>query len=143
MLQDFSREFAAIVPTVQYTGILDWLCDIQAPDGNMGPSGAPSYNWIPLPGLTGIQCSAPPQSTSRILASEQKQLEDIISTAPKHVWLSGYFPGIAAQKMISDVRCILYQNDQTVDAGIPHDVLGAESDSQRIQTRMEVRTVSV
>ena len=132
MLQDFSREFAAIVPTVQYTGILDWLCDIQAPDGNMGPSGAPSYNWIPLPGLTGIQCSAPPQSTSRI-----------ISTAPKHVWLSGYFPGIAAQKMISDVRCILYQNDQTVDAGIPHDVLGAESDSQRIQTRMEVRTVSV
>jgi hypothetical protein len=143
MLQDFSREFAAIVPTVVYTGICDWLCDIQAPDMQSGPSGAPSNNWVALPGLTGIQCSAPPQSTSRVLAGEQKALEEIISTSPKHVWLAGYYPGIAAQRMLSEVRMVLYQDDQTVDAGIPHEVMGAESDSQRLSTRCEVRTVTV
>lgn len=143
MLQDFSREFAAIVPTVVYTGICNWLCDIQAPDMQLGASGAPSNNWQALPGLSGIQCTAPPQSTARILAGEQKALEEIISTAPKHVWLAGYYPGIAAQRMLSEVRMMLYQNDQTVDQAIPHEVMGAESDSQRLMTRCEVRTVTV
>lgn len=143
MLQDFSREFAAIPGIVVDAGLTQFVCDIQKPNGTVGPSGAPSYNWAAIPELSGLVAMAAPLSAARISTGEKKETDQVLNTANKHVWLAGYYPEIAQFKQLFDLRCMMYSEGQDVNSGIPYDVIGAESDSQSIMTRMELRAVSV
>jgi hypothetical protein len=132
MNQDFSYEFAAVVPTVVAAGLCVSLCTIRMPDGLLVDAGQPSGTYVDVPGLVDIPCVAPPMNEARLQATEIKALEEIQAFSPKHVWLSGYFPQL-------DPGPGVEQGWIAVIDGNVYDIMGAEPDSQKQMTRMGVR----
>ena len=134
MNQSLQYEFVAVMPAALATGTFVSLCSIESPDGNLGPSGAPSGNFLPVAGLQNIPCKAQPPSEARIQATEMKALAEIMAQAPMHVLLNAWYPQIE-NGVAAGWRCII--------DGIVLDILGAESDSQGQMTRMQVRVAQV
>lgn len=130
MYQGLAIEISQVMPQAVNEGLFVSLFTAQAPDGLLGPSGAPSGNYANVAGLANIPCTAPPPSEARIQATQIKDLEDIISVQLKHVLLNGYYPQLEA-----GIRA----GWQAVVDGTVYDLLGAESDSQGIMTRCEVK----
>lgn len=131
MNQSLSYEFAAVVPAVIATGITDSLCTIQVPDGNLVDAGQPSGVFVNVAGLVNLVVMSAPLSELRLQANEVKQLEDIQSFAPRHVWLAGFYPTI---------QDYAEKGAQAVIDGAVFDLLGSEVDSQFQTTRIAVRT---
>lgn len=131
MNQSLSVDFSGVVPAVIEAGLPVSLCTIQIPDGGFVDAGQPSGYYLPVAGLVNLICMSAPMSDARIQATEEKQLEDIQSFAPRHVWLAGYYPTI---------QDYATQGAQAVIDGVVYDLLGSESDSQMRTTRLAVRT---
>ena len=112
------------------TGRFVSLCTIQKPDGLYGTSGAPSGRFTNVDGLVDIPCTAPPPSNASLQSTEVRALSDIMASELKHVLLNGYYPALEAGKSAGWVALL---------DGVPYFIMGAESDSQGTQTRMEVR----
>jgi hypothetical protein len=129
-----SKAIHAVMVNANASGLFVSLCTIQAPSGNVVGAGQPDGLYNNIAGLVNIPCTAPPQSTARILAGEQKALAEILQTQPKHVLLNGFY-GQAVDNLPNgfDGSC------QAVIDGIGYDILGVEHDSQMQMTRMEVR----
>lgn len=133
MYQGLTQELAMVMPNAVATGLFVSLFTALMPDGGLGPSGAPDNNYIPVTTLTNIPCTAPPPSEARIQSTELKGLEEILASGLKHVLLSGYYPALETANA-SGWQCLI--------DGVTYDVIGGESDSQKTQTRMEVRLAS-
>ena len=121
------------MPTVIGSGIFTSLITIQSPD-SLSSDGAPSGTYTDVPGHVDIQCENQPAASASVDVTEIKALMEIMSKGCKHVLLSGYYPAIETGWR-DGWRAIL--------DGVAYDILGAESDSQQIQTRMELRLVTL
>jgi len=134
MNQNFSNEIGLVVPAAIETGLCVSLCTLQAPDGGLGPSGAPSNGFVDIVGLTNIPCMDAVPSDSRIQATEVKDLQEILAKGLRHVFLTGYYPAAIAGTG---------QGWRAVVDGVVYDLLGAEPDSQGTQTRLHLQLSSV
>jgi hypothetical protein len=134
MNQNFSNEIGLVMVAALDTGLFVSLCTISAPDGNLGPSGAPSNTFVDIPGLIDIPCMDAVPSEARIQATEVKDLAEILATGLRHVALNGYYPQI--------IPGVALGWRATVD-GTVYDLIGAEPDSQGTQTRLHLRLSSV
>jgi len=137
MNQDFNqRAIAQVMPTAVATGLFVSLFTAQAPDGLLGPTGAPSGNYANVAGLVGIPCTAPPTSDERIQADEVRKLEEIIASELHHVLLDGYYPALDAGWRGQGTPPGAWQ---AVVDGVAYIIMGVESDSQNQMTRVQVR----
>jgi hypothetical protein len=138
--QGLTYELQAVMPEAIRTGLFDSAtATIQAPDGLIGPSGAPSGTFVNVSGMVNIPCMAAPPSSARIQATEVKGLEEIMSLGIRHCLLDGYFTGILTQWRL---LLTFYQNG-TLIGTITFDILGSEADSQTQMTRIEMRTAGI
>ncbi len=116
----------------------------QQPDGNYGPSGAPSGVFVNVPGLvdlftgaSAITCMDAPLSPGTISALEAKALAEIESEGIRHIALNGYYPAIVANWNSGG------SNWRGVIGTTNYEVFGVERDSQSTQTRVKLRVVNV
>ena len=134
MYQGLTYELAQVMPEAVATGLFSSLFTAQQPSGVLDATGAPNGVWVPIAGLVNIACTAPPPSTARIQATEVRDLQEILSLQMKHVLLQGYYPSLMSA---SD------KNWNALIDGIAYDIMGAESDSQKEMTRVEVRIAAI
>jgi hypothetical protein len=136
MNQGLAYEVASVMPVAVATGLFISLCTLSAPDGNFGPSGAPSNTYAPVSGLVNIPCMDSVPSIARVQATEVKELEDIMSKGYRHILLDGYYPEASPDGQIPTNWLA------TID-GVVYDLLGVEHDSQNTQTRLELELVTL
>lgn len=134
---------AAIMPSVRATGLLASLARFKMPSGTVGASGAPDGLYVDVPGLvdliTGspeINCMAAPISPASIVASEIRGLEEIAASEITHVLLDGYYPSVEAG---ASVGWVVVLSGEIYS----YTVMGSESDSQGVMTRLKARLVTV
>lgn len=132
MNQELLYEVEAVMPAALATGLFVSLATFQAPTGDVGPSGAPLNTFADVAGLVNIPCIAAPTSDASVQANELKSLEDVMAAALLHVLLNDWYPQIENGVAVGW---------RVVIDGIVFDLLGAESDSQGQQTRIEVKVV--
>lgn len=134
MNQSLANIFTAVVPAVLNAGIVDSLCTIKLPDGNLIDAGQPSGVFVNTADMVNVKVMAAPMSEGRLQATEMRAIEEIQSFAPRHVWLAGYFPqaqGYAEQGAIAVID------------GVAYEFLGAETDSQFQTTRISIKDTSI
>lgn len=118
------------MPQATATGLFVSLCTIQQPNITLDAAGAPLYNPpTNVPGMVDIPCMDEPPGM-RIQATEVKALAEIGAKLMRHVLLSGYYP-------------LVIPSMWAVVDGVTYDILGAESDSQNQQTRLELQIATV
>jgi hypothetical protein len=136
-----------VLPLAFNTGLFTSLCTVQAPDGLIGPGGSPSGTYAAVAGIVAIPCMDAPPSTLRVQATEVKALAEIMAKAFRHVLLNGYFGNliVAAGPIGTGGNASGWRAVVTNSAGVSttYDILGAEADSQRTQTRLELQLVGV
>ena len=135
MYQGIQADINQIMVEVVDSGLMVSLATFQQPDGNLGPSGAPSGVWVNVAGLVNIPCMDAVTSAS-VQATELKSLEDIMSKGMRHVLLNGYYPQATPDGQIPT-------NWRAIVDGVTYDILGVEHDSQNQMTRMELELVTV
>jgi hypothetical protein len=99
------------------------------------------FDYTAVAGLTNIACTAPPESTGSITATETRALEEITSAELHHVLLAGYFPTLDAG----------WRGENSDDKGawialidgFNYEITGVESDSQSQMTRVRVKLATV
>jgi hypothetical protein len=137
MLQTITPDLASVLTAVRQADLFSSLCTIQKPKGSpahpeVTAAGQPTGNYEDVTGMVAIPCMNAPFSPGNIQANEIKQLEAILALNIRHVLLDGYFPSIQ-----SDTDWIAVVDGQTFD------ILGAECDSQRVMTRLRIRTATI
>jgi len=143
MNQNLLNEIFRVVPGVVATGMMQSLCTIQQPDGGLDPAGAPDQGFTDVAGLVNILCMDAVPSASRIVATEVKELAEIAAKGLRHVMLNGYYPTIIGG-VANGWRAIVSDNDAGSPVNpITYDILGAEPDSQRTQTRLSLQLLNV
>jgi hypothetical protein len=121
-----------VMPKVVASGLLVSTCVIQAPSGAVTAYNQPDGTFVDI--LT-AQCEdAPLGFGGGIDANETKQLSDTLAGGYRHVFLAAYYPQIPTGTG-SGWRAVI---DGTV-----YDLLGAENDSQRSQTRLRLQLVTI
>lgn len=121
---------AEVMPIAVSTGLFDSLCDVQKLQGSINASGQLNNIWITQ--IAGITCMDAPPTDTRVSATEMRELADILSSAPRHVLLSGYYPTI-----VTAWRAVITKADGITT--VFYDIMGAEADSQAQMTRLEVK----
>jgi hypothetical protein len=130
--QIISRSINRIVPAMISTGLHKSLATFQAPPRGPGfPGTAP---WTDVPGLVNIPCQFGPEADDGEMAMEFRQQPQTTDTGLHRLEFRGYYPTLEAGWR-SGWRVV-------VD-GVAYDVVGIESDSQRVLTRAKVRLVTI
>lgn len=122
------------------TGLFVSLATFQAPSQDFDSAGAWDGTWSDIAGLVDIPCTAPPVSESRISATENRELSEIVASEWLHVMLDAYYPtldeGWRGDGTPAGAWRIL------VDAK-PYEIQGVESDSQSQMTRVTARVTTI
>jgi hypothetical protein len=146
MYQGIGADIADVMAEANASGLFVSLIQFQEPDGTFGASGAPSGNFVNVPGLVDlfsgqsqIGCMDAPLSPGTISALEAKSLEEIESEGIRHVALNGYYPTVIANWSAETAN----MNWRAIVDGITYEVFSAEADSQTTQTRVKLRLVLV
>ena len=137
MNQGITNDFSALVKAFYDAGLMQSLCTVQAPSGNIGPSGAPDSTYADVSGLVNIPCMNAPLSVGTIAATEVRNIAEIMSEDFRHVLLNGYYTQFDQGQHWGDVGW------HAIIDGVTYDILGAERDSQFSQTRLRLRQVSL
>ena len=124
------KAVSLVMPTAVASGRFKSFCTIQQPDGVLVDAGQPSGMFVDVPGLVNIRCMAPPEANVRITASEVKSQENIQSFSELHILLDYWYPALE-NGVAMGWRAVI--------DGVALDVMGAESGSQGVMTRMVVR----
>lgn len=134
MLQTMQFALSNVMSQVGLSGVFDSLCTISAPDPAQGPTGNPVGTYSPVTGLIDIPCMDSPPSIARLQATEVKAVAEVMSSGLRHMLLDRNFPD-APNWSGRGYRA-------TVD-GVVYDLLGAENDSQNVQTRVDLQLVTI
>lgn len=110
------------------------LATLQTLVQDQGPTGNPTGTWADFDGVVDIPCKDAPPSIARVQATELKVVAEIMAKGLRHVLLSQCFVN-ATQWAGMGSRLI-------VD-GITYEVLGAENDSDLVQTRVDLQLVQL
>jgi len=136
MNQSLTYDFASLPKMVEDAGLMQSVCTIQAPSGNLGVSGAPDGTYADVTGLVNLPCMNAPESVGNIAATEIKNIAEIMSVSLRHVLLNGYY------SQLDGLNWGQIGWHAIVD-GVEYDILGAERDSQFSQTRLKLRLVTI
>lgn len=133
MYQGLGLNRTNIMADALATGLFVSLCTIQDPPTDISPDGSLPLNvdadWTDV--LVGIRCmNAPLGFKDVIQANELKMPNETLALGPRHVLLEGCYPSI-------------HSGQRAVIDGVAHDILGAESDSQRVMTRLYTRVADL
>jgi hypothetical protein len=134
MLQTLAYPLSQLMPQAQLAGTFDSLATFQSPDAGQGPTGNPVGTFTNVAGLVNIPCMDAPPSILRVQATEVKAVSEIMSKGMRHMLLN---------KCFLDAPNWSGKGYRAVVDGIVYDLLGAENDSQNIQTRVDLQIVSV
>ncbi len=122
--------YEAVLTAVEDAELFSSVCTIQSPSQAPDALGQPNLaSWTDVPGLVNIPCMKSPllPGSARSTAGDETKAVNLTEEmSESHVLLDGYFPNIL-------------QRYRAVIDGEPLDILGVESDSQKIMTRMAVR----
>lgn len=144
MLQNIIPVTAAqIMPEVLNTGLTRSFCTIQEPDGTFTTDGAPSGNFVDVAGLVLIECMSAVLSADSIQATEARDLEEILSKSYRHIFLTGYYPVLISDALFLGSPGGAQLGWQAIVDGISYNLLGAEADSQKTQTRLKLQLVTI
>lgn len=140
MYQGLQYDFDAILPAVREAGEFISVCTVQVctntPDATTGQIDLTDTGFASIPGVVNIACKRAPQSYSRILATQIVNTQISEGVNFFHVLLDGYFPQIPeALASNGQMRAVI--------DGVVHQLLGVESDSQKIMTRILCKQVGV
>lgn len=134
-----SNAVAHVMAAARATGLFVSLATITAPSGDFTAGGSPDGVYLPVSGLVDIPCMDAPQAVDRynIMSAEQRAESQTTSSELRHVLLDDYFSQLSPETNWGDIgwRC-------SID-GVDYDISSAESDSQRTQTRLSLRGVTV
>lgn len=127
------------MPAVRRTGLGVSLCTVMAPDSALTDTGASTQTYSPVAGLINLQCQDAPDAVDRftITSLERKSQYDIESMELRHVLLYSYYPQLSPSTNWGNVGW------QAVIDGNTYDILAAEQDSQKTQTRLRLRKVTL
>ena len=146
MLQSIGYDLEQAAIEAFNSGLYVSTIQFKQPDGNFGPSGAPSGDYVNVPGLvdlitgaSAIGCMDSPLSPGTISALEAKSLQEIESQGIRHVSLNSYYPQIISNWQGENEN----MNWRAVISGVNYEVFGVETDSQRTQTRVKLRIILV
>ena len=146
MLQSLAYDINQAVAEAFNSGLFVPTIQFKQPDGTFGPSGAPSGNYVNVPGLvdlftgaSAIGCMDSPLSPGTISALEAKSLTEIEGQGIRHLMLDGYYPQVVTNFQAENAN----MNWRGVVSGINYEVFGVETDSQRTQTRVKLRLITV
>lgn len=118
------------------TGWFQSLCTIQEPSGAYS-RGVRTGAWVNIAGLTNIECmDAPLGFGPGIKSMEQKTAQEIASEGVRHVLLNGYY------SQLDGLNWGLIGWRAIVD-GVAYDISAAERDSQKSQTRLSLKLVTM
>lgn len=126
--------FSQIMPQAMAGGWFPSLATLQTLVQDQGPTGNPTGAWSNVAGVVNIPCKDAPPSIARVQATELKVVAEIMAKGLRHVLLNQCFvdapmwAGMTAR--------------MTVD-GITYEVLGAENDSDLVQTRVDLQLVTL
>ena len=146
MNQDFiSMAIPMVMPAAIATGVFVSQFTARKPDGLFGPTGAPSGNYVDVPGLTGIQCVAAPPSATSIQATVVFALEEITASEIHEIILDAYYPQLDAGWRGEDpngtgewIASVYWQGEW-----YSYTILGVGSDSQSQMTIVKVKLATV
>lgn len=139
-----SYRISKFMATAVRSGLFVSVCSIQAPDGLLGPSGAPSGNYVAVSGLQSILCmDAPEGFGSGISAVEKRAVPEIESTGFRHVLLAGAYPQLGPTTNWGNVGWQAVLTNTVTNQSQTYDIYGAEPDSQGTQTRMRLKAVTL
>jgi len=134
MNQTIQPDLTAIEAAIVDAGLYPCLCTIMIPDGNFGPSGAPSGAYVAEDELSDIPCAIAPLG-SRVQPTELKEMTEIMSKNPLQIRLSGYYPQIRSGNRAHITFASGIEGD--------YEVFGVESDSLAQFTRIAVSEISI
>lgn len=142
--QGNAYDFADVMTELASQGVQVSLCSIEAPDGNLGPSGAPSGNYVSVAGLQNIVCmDAPDSFGSSLSASEQRALPEVELKSLRHVLLNAYYPQFSPETNWGNVGWRATLENTNTGESQTYDLRGAEADSQGIMTRLCLQVITV
>ncbi len=112
-----------VMPLAKKTGLMISLATFQDENG------------VPVTGLIDIQCQDAPLGTGEgFSVDEMKAQPQLLSKGERHVLLAGYYP---------TAEDVWRNGGDVVIDGTQYDILGAESDSQRQQTRVRAGKATI
>lgn len=123
---------ADVMPLAVATGLFRSLATIQAPSGVVSTSGQPNLTYVDQ--LVNIPCMDAPKAVDNIEATENRQLPQIAAESYRHVALNGYY-----QQVIDGVG----NGWRVIIDGTTYDLMGAERDSQKTQTRLFLNLTTI
>lgn len=128
------------MPTAIASGLMVSTCTVQQPDGLLIGAGQPSGNWVDV--IADVQCMDAPDAAARPAAREKKSVPDIQSMSLRHVLLAGFYGDVIPwgnEGARPQLRAIVTGPD-----GVPvtYELVGMESDSQQIMTRLVLHLVT-
>ena len=141
MNQGIQTAIDQVMPAALQTGLfVKATVTFQTPlDTSAGftQTGFPTGAYVDVPGLTDLQAMVAPTSILRVSGNTIKSLSEQEALNSSHVLLGGYYPD-AEDAWRAGGRAVIngltYENN---------DILAVESDSQKTQTRMAVRVVTI
>lgn len=148
MNQSLSSYAAGIMPAYLLSGLPRSLCTIQAPANDagvptIGDLGVPDGTYANIAGLVDIVCQDAPEGFGGSLQSKEiKTPSSVSSIERRHVLLAGWYPQIAQESNWGTIgwRASITGPD---NASLVYDIIGAESDSQGIMTRLSLQRETV
>lgn len=126
------------------TGLFRSRCTVYAPDGVLGPSGAPSGTYVNVPGILNVlamDAPAPPVADMES-GTEVKTMSSVLSLSARHVLLERYFASLSPRTNWGDIGWIAAMVDRTGNTTL-YDITGADADSQQTQTRLRLQKAAV
>ncbi len=136
MYQGLQHDFNAVIPGAMAQGQFPSLCTVQVCTNTVDPATGQidltDTGFRDIPGAVNIACKRAPQSYARIMVNQN--ITEGLNFF--HVLLAGYFP------QIPEALASTSQNRAIID-GVPHQLLGVESDSLKIMTRLLCKQVGV
>jgi hypothetical protein len=135
--QGIEQDIKAVTVEFRKSGLPVSFCNIQAPDGLLGPSGAPSGNYVAVGGLQNLLCMDAPNSIGSVAADEARTVADIESKALHHVTFTAYYPALSPATNWGNIGW------RAVIDGVTYDIKGADNDSHQTQSRLWVQLVTL
>ena len=97
MNQDFiGLAIKGVMPAALATGLFVSLFTAMEPVPTIDSTGAVLFDYTPVSGLVSIPCTAPPENSGSIVATDTLELQQIVSSELHHVLLNSYYPTLDA-----------------------------------------------
>jgi hypothetical protein len=132
---------SGVMPAAIGTGLFVSLFTAQEPVPLQDAQGGIEFAYTNVAGLIDIPCTAPPESSGSIVATEMRELDEIRGSETHHVLLDAWYPlldaGWRGENPDGKGAWIAL-----ID-GFQYQISGVESDSQSQMTRVTCKLVTL